>query len=344
MPSISQSLIVNVEASYIETYFRTENLVRTGEESGQELKYWIDDLLEAGKINLEKFEDFLFNELFWGKRKTIQVYKLESIKDYKYSSDWHEALKDKYGIDTLKYSDILNCVPNRENPRKIAAVYVEENYRGELEKLRLLFACYIQIAGKDGVTDSISYIPVEIDFVKKIMVIKAWARQQIAYEDHKPGRLMSHIKNLMVLEFGVETRRYVLEHQKVLFEMSKNLIDRAYSCIPPYNELGKINAVVEHFKEEILKKLPLRNVSCDETGRTVLKEGVMNFEDEIKNVVESLTISDYFFDRDYDEIWKMGLEAVVSRIKFNDDERILTSLSGENTSAPILQWTEVGEI
>lgn len=81
--------------------------------------------------------------------------------------------------------------------------------------------------------------------------------------------------------------------------------------------------------------LSLRNVEVNEQGKLVLAEGVMDFEAEVRNVLEGLAISDYFFDRDFDEIWKMGLEAVVARVKFNDEERVLTSLSGENTSAPI---------
>ena len=36
-----------------------------------------------------------------------------------------------------------------------------------------------------------------------------------------------------------------------------------------------------------------------------------------------------------EEIWNIGLEAVVARVKFNDAEKVLTSLSGENTSTPI---------
>lgn len=31
----------------------------------------------------------------------------------------------------------------------------------------------------------------------------------------------------------------------------------------------------------------------------------------------------------------MGLEAIVARIRFNDKERVLTSLKGENTVTPI---------
>ena len=93
MPSLSQSIITNTEASYIETYLKKKGFTRTDEEKGQELKYWVDNLLREKKINVEEFEEFLFSELFWGKRKTIQIYKLDKIKDYKYPLDWELPLE-----------------------------------------------------------------------------------------------------------------------------------------------------------------------------------------------------------------------------------------------------------
>lgn len=335
MPSLSQSIITNTEASYIETYLKKKGFTRTDEEKGQELKYWVDNLLREKKINVEEFEEFLFSELFWGKRKTIQIYKLDKIKDYKYPLDWELPLEEKYNIDSINFCDILGSIPNNEEPRKIVSVRSEENMKGELTRIRLLFACYIQINGDRGYKDSVAYIPVEIDFSRKIMLIKAWTRQQIAHEEHKAENLMIHIKNLMGIQFKVVTRNYMTEHKKVLFLMSKSLIYEAYSHVPTYNEIENIDGVIKKFVEKTLGGLSLRNVSINEEGKHVLSEGVMDFEAEIRNVLEALTISDYFFDRDFNEIWKMGLEAVVARVKFNDEEKVLTSLSGENTSTPI---------
>lgn len=335
MPSLSQSIITNTEASYIETYLKKKGFTRTDEEKGQELKYWVDNLLREKKINVEEFEEFLFSELFWGKRKTIQIYKLDKIKDYKYPLDWELPLEEKYNIDSINFCDILGSIPNNEEPRKIVSVRSEENMKGELTRIRLLFACYIQINGDRGYKDSVAYIPVEIDFSRKIMLIKAWTRQQIAHEEHKAENLMIHIKNLMGIQFKVVTRNYMTEHKKVLFLMSKSLIYEAYSHVPTYNEIENIDGVIKKFVEKTLGGLSLRNVSINEKGKHVLSEGVMDFEAEIRNVLEALTISDYFFDRDFNEIWKMGLEAVVARVKFNDEEKVLTSLSGENTSTPI---------
>lgn len=335
MPSLSQSIITNVEESYIQLYLKKKGFVQTDEEKGQELKYWVDNLLKDKKINVEEFEEFLFNELFWGKRKTIRVYKLDKVKNYKYPGDWELPLEEKYNVVSINFSDILGMIPNCEETRKIVAIRSEENIKGELTRIRLLFACYIQINGARGYKDSVSYIPVEIDFNKKIMLIKAWTRQQIAHEEHKADNLMEHIKKIMGIEFKVTTKNYMSEHKKILFLMSKSLIYEAYSHVPTYNEINNIEGSIKKFVEETLGGLSLRNVKPNGNGQYILAEGVMDFEAEIRNVLEGLAISDYFFDRNFDEIWKMGLEAVVARVKFNDEEKVLTSLSGENTTTPI---------
>lgn len=335
MPSLSQSIITNVEESYIQLYLKKKGFVQTDEEKGQELKYWVDNLLKDKKINVEEFEEFLFNELFWGKRKMIRVYKLDKVKNYKYPGDWELPLEEKYNVVSINFSDILGMIPNCEETRKIVAIRSEENIKGELTRIRLLFACYIQINGARGYKDSVSYIPVEIDFNKKIMLIKAWTRQQIAHEEHKADNLMEHIKKIMGIEFKVTTKNYMSEHKKILFLMSKSLIYEAYSHVPTYNEINNIEGSIKKFVEETLGGLSLRNVKPNGNGQHILAEGVMDFEAEIRNVLEGLAISDYFFDRNFDEIWKMGLEAVVARVKFNDEEKVLTSLSGENTTTPI---------
>lgn len=314
MPSLSQSIITNVEESYIQLYLKKKGFVQTDEEKGQELKYWVDNLLKDKKINVEEFEEFLFNELFWGKRKTIRVYKLDKVKNYKYPGDWELPLEEKYNVVSINFSDILGMIPNCEETRKIVAIRSEENIKGELTRIRLLFACYIQINGARGYKDSVSYIPVEIDFNKKIMLIKAWTRQQIAHEEHKADNLMEHIKKIMGIEFKVTTKNYMSEHKKILFLMSKSLIYEAYSHVPTYNEINNIEGSIKKFVEETLGGLSLRNVKPNGNGQHILAEGVMDFEAEIRNVLEGLAISDYFFDRNFDEIWKMGLEAVVARV------------------------------
>ena len=77
MITLSQSIITNVGEDYIKTYLKGKGFTQTEEKKGQGLKSWVDDLLQEYKVNVREFEEFLFEELFWGKRKTIWIYKLD---------------------------------------------------------------------------------------------------------------------------------------------------------------------------------------------------------------------------------------------------------------------------
>lgn len=167
------------------------------------------------------------------------------------------------------------------------------------------------------------------------MLIKAWTRQHVDYDPYKAGKLIQHVKDLLRSEFKVSTKNYGIAHKKVLFNMSRSLIYEAYSKVPAYNKIGNMEDSVKNFIKETYEKLSLWNTEENENGEQFLPKEVLDFKGELKNVLECLVISDHFFNRSYDEIWEMGLEAVISRIKFNDKERVLASLKAEDTETPI---------
>ena len=56
MPSLSQTVIANVDAGYIETYLRECKITRNEDQKGMQLKYWVDSLFDEGKIDIVDFE------------------------------------------------------------------------------------------------------------------------------------------------------------------------------------------------------------------------------------------------------------------------------------------------
>ncbi len=335
MPSLSESIVDNVGESYISTYLKGKGHIQPDEKKGQALRYWVDDLFKEQKIDIDDFESFLFDELFFGKRKTIRVYRLEKTKNYKFPVDWEIPLDEHYGLASIDFCNILNTIPNEKDAGKIAAVRSEENIREELVKIKLLFVFYIEINEDRNIKSTSAYIPVEINFQTKTMLIKAWTRQHVDYDPYKAGKLIQHVKNLLEIEFKVSTKYYGIAHKKVLFNMSRSLIYEAYSNVPAYNKIENMNDSIKNFIKETYEKLSLWNTEEDDGGEQFLPKEVLDYEGELKNVLESLAISDHFFNRSYDEIWEMGLEAVISRIKFNDKEKVLASLKAEDTETPI---------
>ena len=103
MPSLSESIVDNVGESYISTYLKGKGHIQPDEKKGQALRYWVDDLFKEQKIDIDDFESFLFDELFFGKRKTIRVYRLEKTKNYKFPIDWEMPLDEHYGLDSIDF-------------------------------------------------------------------------------------------------------------------------------------------------------------------------------------------------------------------------------------------------
>lgn len=336
---ITKAIIDNIntaKANYIETFLREQNIKRADDEEGMDTKYWVNLLLQSGRLNVNTFEEFLASELFYGKRKQIRVYKLEDCRKYEYPSDWQMGL-ERYGDgNSGDFSNILNSQPNEKCPIKIVFTSMIQNEQGELENIKILFAHLIQVVnGENSFEDTCSYIPVEIDFRSRRMTMKAWQRQYIQWETDKTDALFEKTLHILEDDFRVEIGNYGIEHKKVLYLMSKNLINDAYLKIPAFSEVDNLRDSIRDFANSVVEKLPLENAVMDDSGEKRLNPGVMKFEEELRNVVEGLTINDYFFEKDFSEIWNMGLEAIVARIKFNDKERVLTSLKGENTLTPI---------
>ena len=64
MLTLSRKIVVNVEDSYIETYLRKKGHVRTEEQKAKRVEYWVNDLIAQKEIDIQEFEDFLYDELF----------------------------------------------------------------------------------------------------------------------------------------------------------------------------------------------------------------------------------------------------------------------------------------
>lgn len=103
MASLSGSVVVNVGEEYIEKYLRSKGLSRTVAETGKKVEFWVDTLLERGQLSVDEFENFLNDELLYGKRKLIRVYEFMEYN----AQNWFSELKDRFSVTSNNYSDIL---------------------------------------------------------------------------------------------------------------------------------------------------------------------------------------------------------------------------------------------
>ena len=110
---LTKAIIDNINmssANYIEIFLREQNLQRTSSEEGMDTRSWVNLLLQSGRLNEDTFERFLQEELFYGKRKQIRVYKLEDCRKYVYASDWTKGLERYSDGQSENFSNILGCL------------------------------------------------------------------------------------------------------------------------------------------------------------------------------------------------------------------------------------------
>ena len=333
MLTLSGKIEVNVEASYIETYLRKKGYVRTEEQKAKRVEYWVNDLIVQKELDVQEFEDFLYEELFFGKRKCIRIYHLDFLNKIRNPRDWASNLNRVFGQSELNFNSILTTIPSKEEPEKIAAITSETDYKGNLSKIQILLVRYAETWEAGRINETCSYYPVEIDLKKETMSIKAWNRKGLT-ENYKTEEYMDRIVGLLSSNFNVITRNYMSEHKKALHNMSQGIVTDLYNKIPAYNEIRNIEQESSEFEKKALEKLSLKHLGEQEEGS--IPKYVFDFQEELKKVMEKLCICDYFYDVQHETaVWEMGVEMIVSKIKFQDIEHVLTIMSSESSQIPV---------
>ena len=333
MLTLSRKIVVNVEDKYIEIYLKKNGHIRTEEQQAKKVEYWVNDLIAQKKLNVQEFEKFLYEELFFGKRKCIRIYQLDYLNKIRNPRDWASNLNRVFGQKDLNFNRILTTIPSKEEPEKIAAVTSETDYKGNLSKIQILLVRYAETWEVGRINETCSYYPVEIDLNKATMNIKAWNRQGLT-ENYRTEEYMDRIVGLLSSNFNVITRNYMSEHKKVLHNMSQGIVTDLYNKIPAYNVIQNIEQESCAFEKKVLEKLPLQHLDEQEEGS--IPKYVFDFQEELKKVIEKLCICDYFYDVQYETaVWNMGVEMIVSKIKFQDIEHVLTIMSSESSQMPI---------
>ncbi|RHK64155.1 hypothetical protein DW054_07040, partial [Dorea formicigenerans] len=103
------------------------------------------DLIARERLDIDDFENFLFDELSFGKRKSIRVYKIDNAYKLKDSENWLNQLRENYGINSLEFKNIMTSIPSYKEPERIAAISSEFDYRGNVTRIRILFTAYAEV-------------------------------------------------------------------------------------------------------------------------------------------------------------------------------------------------------
>ena len=169
MLTLSGMIVANVGTDYINTYLKSKKYAK--EDEGKAVEYWVNDLIARERLDIDDFENFLFDELSFGKRKSIRVYKIDNAYKLKDSENWLNQLRENYGINSLEFKNIMTSIPSYKEPERIAAISSEFDYRGNVTRIRILFTAYAEVEEKGKIHATGAYYPIDIDLKKKCVII-----------------------------------------------------------------------------------------------------------------------------------------------------------------------------
>lgn len=330
---VSLSTLDNVDEAQLLKFLKDCGCEYDKEESGMEINHWISKMIKERRVQVSKLNEYLLEEIFFGMHRSMNIYKIGGIRRLQNIDLWKVNFFNTFGIDEIPFNCILETGVNKDDNEKIAAVDYIENEQGDLEKLRILF---VESTGKvhaSGVSYTYSYIPVEIDFNTKIMIIKARPRQKIIL-GNKPQEFQEKVYKCLTSKMKIAITPFYIDHQEALYKMSKRILVELFENIPGYRDIYSVDKAIDRFINEITNNITLQNIEMSNENVSI-NNGVMDIKYELNNMIQNLTVADYLFNKDEDNIWATGISTIITYIRFNDSKNATASLSGENRSKHI---------
>lgn len=333
---VNGSLIRNINENNLISFLKNKGCVKSEGESGKDNTIWISELLKLGKIDKDELNEFLFRELSYGKSNMINIYEIVSCRNIREEDDWIERLSESYNIDSTNFNNIISTIVHPDAPVKIIAMDTSLDDDERVVIVDMILARYIRVKINGKESDSCCFIPIRFDLDNKLIIAKIRNQYGILQKEHRPKATIDKIIEDLKMELEFETITYDDKHQKVLYRMSKGLLEELYNIVPNYNSIGEMDNYIDIFIKNIIENMDIINIEEELDGRKVINSGVIDLKDEIKKVLQQLVISDYFFNEDIDLFSKKNVSAVITSIKFNDKEKNTARLTGEDNSKAIV--------
>lgn len=326
---ISTALVENIGEEELKRYLKDKGI--TPNSTGQDIRHRISDLI-GGEISKEEFEEYCYKMLMYGKRKLIRSYGISNTRVLRDEMKWLDSLGREFHIKSLNFNNILTCNLQNGDEWKIAAIEQKDDETGDVERIYILLQCYVC---KMGSIPSCTYIPVEINLKQKVMLVRAWRRQGLeSDEEYKYNFLMDKAVDWFINNIGIEIKKMHLKYKRTLANMNESLIDELIQAIPTSRDVQLLKAYFPKVQAAILKEVGFEHKYIEGT-EVLLPDNIINIEKELKNLVTRAIVSDYFFSRNYDEVWNMGLSAIINSVKLSELDSSITIVKSENNTKPI---------
>lgn len=330
---VSRLIIENIRKNELRLYLKSQGIERKSDKEEQKFEEWLSDIIDNKKIDIDSINNRIWDELMYGNRRLIRVYKLKATRKIKCESDWSEFLK-AFNCQGLNFNNIIQTTISDEGENnggeKLKVCGIKTNFEdGKIKYLDILFLYSMKIKDKsnNSLEKFYSYIPVTLDLNKKLMIIKVWNKEQADTGD-TPYEQLDYVVDRIIDKFDFEVSTIIKDSQEVLYKMSKDLFNEFFISLPNSETLEEKKCKLAEVTNLLLDGIQLDNSEIVGGLKTMNKE-VINVDDELYKLIQQIALYDYLKENDMDSLLK-NTARYISRIRFSDIDNLTASLNSED--------------
>lgn len=330
---LQKSITKNITQDSKIKFLRHKKLLKRYESERICFEDFIVRLLNDGEIPIFEFNEYLFNELFFGQQRSTFIYKIYSYKkEIEDIEKLINILNRVYGVKgeyVLRITDIYSSDENAEMRELVGCKIIKSTITmKKVKKIKLLFSKKVSIETKNGTSTENSYIPIEIDLENNLMIVKVNPKSKVITKGASPEELVTkYVKKVEKLfELDIESFNHI--HKETIYKMCQELYSQVYNKMV-FNKPNGIDEAINNVSNILNNVLNIENLELKRKSNNIF-----NMNDNISKIVEHLLISDILFSVSDSEIID-GIDGFVTYLRFNDGNNVSARLKGENCIDPI---------
>lgn len=309
-----------------------KNLNEDDYDASIDMKDYISKLVNEGRLKISVLNNYLFEELFFGQHKDVYIHEIYNFNnDILFKKNLDKIINDNYDGNS-EFNRIAETLLSNENERlELVACKTKTNIENEeINNIKLLFAYRIKrINDKGSIIEEHSYIPIEVDLKRNLLISKVVPKTKLYKDNYKPEVLYERYTEKVMKMFDIEINSYYNNNKIALYNMSEGLYKQIYNkmMLKKSDNLGQI---IECFCDEIIKELNIEKIS--EKKKT---NNIFDIKYSINKYFDQLLITDILKNRKFGIDAMEDIDGLVTYIRFNDGSNVSAKVSGENYRASI---------
>lgn len=299
---------------------------------GCNLNRYISKLINERRLTKRDFNNYLFKELFYGQQKDIYIHKIYSfnsdiISELNLSKIIESNFEEKSTFCKIAETVMKNICEKQE----LVAYRVKKDIETEeVYNIKMIFLCEVErLNNKGDIIEEYSYIPIELDLSKMILICKVAPKTNLTSDEYKPSELYGKYIDKIINMFDIKIDYYNTSHKTALYNMSESLYNQIYQKMVSTRNRG-LDELIDKFVLEAKTKVNIENID-----KKISINNLFNIKSYLKKYFDQLQITDILSRRDFKIDDREDIKGIVTYLRFNDGTNVSAKVKGENFKSSI---------